>query len=454
MVKIKKLLFIFLFFFSCNSIASEKIKIIRDAEIEFFLQEIIVSISQNLKEEGKKFYPRLILNNEYNAFVTGSNKIYVSSGLINKAVSISEIQGVIAHEIGHLILNHHNSRIINKDKSSKYSTIAAIAGIGLSIGGKLNSNAATGLIIGGQDLATKSYLQFTRIQEQAADKFALDIMKKAKISLNGLKSLLSRLSEEEMLNQSLRSDFYRSHPVSKLRLRQLNKYINLPSSSKSVKTKIFINDNNISLEYVSNKIKAYNQNPSEILNNKRINNEVLYLYNNVVGNLRIGKYDLAINNLNKLIVKFKNYPFIFELYGDIYFAKGDFNKAIENYKRAIKILNSNSIGSTDLINFSLVKSLLQTNEVNNYKQSIYILEQLVKTNPRWSYLWRLLAKASGRINQKGISYIALAEEALIKKNFLKAKKYVSLAFKFPELSEEYRLRGQEILIRTKEKNEK
>jgi len=29
-----------------------------------------------------------------------------------------------------------------------------------------------------------------------------------------------------------------------------------------------------------------------------------------------------------------------------------------------------------------------------------------------------------------------------------------LAFKFPELSEEYRLRGQEILIRTKEKNEK
>ena len=91
----------------------------------------------------------------------------------------------------------------------------------------MNSNAATGLIIGGQDLATKSYLQFTRIQEQAADKFALDIMKKAKISLNGLKSLLSRLSEEEMLNQSLRSDFYRSHPVSKLRLRQLNKYINL-----------------------------------------------------------------------------------------------------------------------------------------------------------------------------------------------------------------------------------
>ena len=454
MVKIKKIIFLFLIFFSYNSVASEKIKIIRDAEIEFFLQEIILSISKNLKKESQNFYPRIILNDNYNAFVTGSNKIYVSSGLINKAKSINEIQGVIAHEIGHLILNHYNSRIINKDKSSKYSTIAAIAGIGLSMGGKLNSNAATGLIIGGQDLATKSYLQFTRIQEQAADKFALDIMKKAKISLNGLQSLLSRFSEEELLNQSLQSDFYRSHPVSKLRLRQLNKYINLSSSSKSIKTRIFINDNNISLDYVSNKIKAYNQNPSEILNNERIKNQVLYLYNNVVGNLRTGNHDLAINNLNKLMVKFKNYPFIFELYGDIYFAKGAFNKAIENYTRAIKILNKNQIGSTDLINFSLVKTLLQTNEIDNYKQSIYILEELVKTNPRWIYLWRLLAKASGRINQKGISYVALAEEALIKKNFLKARKYVNLAFKFPDLSEEYRLRGQEILIRTKEKNEK
>ena len=454
MVKIKKIIFLFLIFFSCNSVASEKIKIIRDAEIEFFLQEIILSISKNLKKESQNFYPRIILNDNYNAFVTGSNKIYVSSGLINKAKSINEIQGVIAHEIGHLILNHYNSRIINKDKSSKYSTIAAIAGIGLSMGGKLNSNAATGLIIGGQDLATKSYLQFTRMQEQAADKFALDIMKKANISLNGLKSLLSRFSEEELLNQSLQSDFYRSHPVSKLRLRQLNKYINLSSSSKSIKTRIFINDNNISLDYVSNKIKAYNQNPSEILNNERIKNQVLYLYNNVVGNLRTGNHDLAINNLNKLMVKFKNYPFIFELYGDIYFAKGAFNKAIENYTRAIKILNKNQIGSTDLINFSLVKTLLQTNEIDNYKQSIYILEELVKTNPRWIYLWRLLAKASGRIPQQGIYYVALAEKALIKKTFLKARQYVNLAFKFPDLSEEYRLRGQEILIRTKEKNEK
>ena len=130
----------------------------------------------------------------------------------------------------------------------------------------------------------------------------------------------------------MRSSFYRSHPFSKLRLRQLKNYINLSSSLKLQKTKIFINNNLISLEYINNKIRSYNKNPFQILDNKKYNN-VLSIYNKVIGNLRIGKYDLAINNLNKLSTKFKNYPFVFELYGDIYFAKGEFNKAIEYYKK-------------------------------------------------------------------------------------------------------------------------
>ena len=128
-VKIKKLPLIFLIFFSFNSFAYSKVQIIRDAEIELFLQKIIISITENLKEQNQSFYPRLILNNEYNAFVTGTDKIYINTGLIDKASSISEIQGVIAHEIGHLVLNHHNTRKINNTQNSNYSSLAAIAAI-------------------------------------------------------------------------------------------------------------------------------------------------------------------------------------------------------------------------------------------------------------------------------------------------------------------------------------
>ena len=83
-----------------------------------------------------------------------------------KSNSLSEIQGVLAHEIGHLVLNHHNSRSINKRSLSNYSKFASIAGIALSAVGKLDANSAIGLIVGSKDLATKSSLQFSRIQEQ------------------------------------------------------------------------------------------------------------------------------------------------------------------------------------------------------------------------------------------------------------------------------------------------
>ena len=98
-----------------------------------------------------------------------------------------------------------------------------------------------------------------------------------------------------------------------------------------------------------------------------------------------------------------------------------------------------------------LRPVYYTNNQNNINESIIILEQLIHNSPKWSYLWRLLAKSSSKVNRKGISYIALAEEALIKKNFIKAKKYVDLANKQPSIPSSYKLRGADIVARIKMK---
>ena len=79
-------------------------------------------------------------------------------------------------------------------------------------------------MIGSNDLATKSLLQFSRIQEQQADKFALDQLIKNKISLIGLEKLLTKLANEELNNSNTPKNYYRSHPFSKQRLEQVKKY--------------------------------------------------------------------------------------------------------------------------------------------------------------------------------------------------------------------------------------
>ena len=189
--------------------------------------------------------------------------------------------------------------------------------------------------------------------------------------------------------------------------------------------------------------------PSVSLKNEVNNDVLLSKYSKVIAFLKTGQYDLAEQNLEMLKRKFQNYPFFSELGGDILYKKGNFKQAIIEYKKAIRDMDKNFSPSIDLIKFSLVKTYLQTNEQKYIKKSVKTLEELVRNNPHWSYLWRLLAKSSGLINKKGVSYIALAEEALIKKNFIKAIKYVDLANRQDNLPHSYKLRGADILAKIK-----
>lgn len=452
MVKIKLIISILLVIFSCNAYSAQKNIIIRDAEIEYFLYKVILTVSDGYFRNTQPFQPVLISNNEYNAFVTGSNKIFINTGLINKSKSINEIQGVLAHEIGHLILNHSSSRSINTSNLSKYSKFATIAGIALSAGGKLDSNSALGLILGTQDIAIKSAFQFSRIQEQQADKYALDTFRKKKISLTGLENLLLRLSQREVSTNNSVVGYYRSHPFSKQRLEQLKKYKSSNYISNKNNEDIYINNFNISLDYIKNKIRAYGSDPFEILNKKDNNNNIFFAnYSRIIAYKKTGEYEPAIDTLKVLQNKYPDYPFYYELAGDIYFSKGSYNKSIREYKKALNNLNEKYIYADDLIKFSLVKSYLQTNKAQDLKESIQILEQMLHNSPKWKLLWRLLAKSSGKLGQKGITYIALAEESLLKKNFIKAKKYVDLALKQKTITNSYKLRGLDILSRIKTK---
>ena len=450
MVKIKLIISILLVIFSCNAYSAQKNIIIRDAEIEYFLYKVILTVSDGYFRNTQPFQPVLISNNEYNAFVTGSNKIFINTGLINKSKSINEIQGVLAHEIGHLILNHSSSRSINTSNLSKYSKFATIAGIALSAGGKLDSNSALGLILGTQDIAIKSAFQFSRIQEQQADKYALDTFRKKKISLTGLENLLLRLSQREVSTNNSVAGYYRSHPFSKQRLEQLKKYKSSKYISNKKNEDIYINNFNISLDYIKNKIRAYESDPFEVLNKKDNNNNIFFAnYSHIIAYKKTGEYEPAIDTLKVLQNKYPDYPFYHELAGDIYFSKGSYDKSIREYKKALNNLNEKYIYADDLIKFSLVKSYLQTNKAQDLKESIQILEQMLHNSPKWKLLWRLLAKSSGKLGQKGITYIALAEEALLKKNFIKAKKYVDLALKQKTITNSYKLRGLDILSRIK-----
>ena len=80
--------------------------ILRDAETEAFLDEISAPLVEAAGLEPENVDIVLINDPSINAFVAGGQIVYIHSGLIDAADTAEEVQGVIAHELGHITGGH------------------------------------------------------------------------------------------------------------------------------------------------------------------------------------------------------------------------------------------------------------------------------------------------------------------------------------------------------------
>ena len=81
--------------------------ILRDAETEAFFRDISrdMVIAAGLDPKSVQFI--LVGDPSINAFVTGGQNVFIHSGLITAADNVDELQGVIAHELGHIAGGHN-----------------------------------------------------------------------------------------------------------------------------------------------------------------------------------------------------------------------------------------------------------------------------------------------------------------------------------------------------------
>ena len=148
---------------------------IRDTELESGLQKLMAPLVKAAGYPPGAIAVRIIIDPNYNAFVAGKQIIYVHSGLLLEAQSTEEIIGVLAHEIGHLKAGHVPRRDAAIADTNSANALAALAAIAIAAGGG-GSDAAAGVLIGGQDQATRKLLQTIRYDEAVADELGLSLL--------------------------------------------------------------------------------------------------------------------------------------------------------------------------------------------------------------------------------------------------------------------------------------
>lgn len=148
-----------------------------------------------------------------NAFAIPGGHVYVHTGLIANADNASELAGVMAHEISHVVARHSTEQI------SRQYGLSILAGIALGQNPGAIQEIAAQLIAGG------ALARFSREAESEADRLGVGFMARAGYNPRGMVSMFQELLEHQRTRPSTVEQFFSTHPLTQDRIREVENQI-------------------------------------------------------------------------------------------------------------------------------------------------------------------------------------------------------------------------------------
>ena len=412
--------------------------ILRDAEIERTIRHMAEPILKAAELDKNSVSTYLINDDSLNAFVAGGQNIFFHSGLLIQAKDANQVIGVIAHETGH-ITGGHLSRFSDGIQSATVMTLlGAILGAAAIAAG--SGDAGMALILGGQQIGTRTFLKYSRTQESAADQAGLTFLEKTGQSGIGLIDFLDYLGDQELMTARYRDPYAGTHPVSGQRISKLRDRV---ENSPYYKTKTPVALEN-EFKRLQAKLYGYLKPPYATLNKYPEKDQSLYgKYARSFAFHKQHEMKKAIKELDELLIDNPKDPYFWETKGQILFENGFVKESITPYRNAVK-----NLPDEPLIRVSLAQSLIATEDNQYLDEALLNLEYAISRDPHNSFAWHQASVAYHRKENAAMTYYATAERFLLVGNLrgamINAKHAVeSLPKDIPQW-----VRAQDILVVT------
>ena len=182
--------------------------------------EYVNRVGQNLVRNSDARVPftiKVIDSDEVNAFALPGGFFYVNSGLVLRAQEESELAGVMAHEISHVIARHGT-------KNATKGELMQMASIPLILLGPVGW-AGYGLYEGLNIAIPLTYLKFNRDAEREADFLGLQYMYKAGYDPNSYITFFERIRADEKRRPGTVPKVFSTHPPTPERIENAQKEI-------------------------------------------------------------------------------------------------------------------------------------------------------------------------------------------------------------------------------------
>lgn len=386
--------------------------ILRDAETEALLQDMATPLVRAAGLDPRNVAIVLVGDRSINAFVAGGQAIYIHTGLINEAGSALEVQGVIAHELGHITGGH----VIN-DGGSKAATGISI--LSLLLGGIAaaagSGDAAMGVIMAGQQAALGKYLAFNRGQEASADAAGAQYLSKAGLSGRGSISFFKRLQNLEMrygYRRSLDSEFYSTHPMTSDRITTLqDTYEKDPAWNAPADPAV-----ESRFQRVKAKLFGYIEEPARTLQvYPETMTGVPARYARAYAWHKDARLDKAMAEADALLAAAPNDPYFLELKGQILLESGHPRDALAPLRRATELSGFNPLIAT-----TFGHALVATEDPAQLDEAERVLKAAVSRDRENPFAWYQLGVIYGMKGDIPRAQLASAEQQVMQLNYPQA----------------------------------
>lgn len=374
--------------------------VLRDSETELLFKDLSRPLVQAAGLDPDSVRVVLLNDPEINAFVATGQTVYLQTGLIQGVDNVNQLQGVIAHELGH-VAGGHSIRLQEGARQATGISIATLVLGALALAAGAGGDAGMGIIAAGQQAALGKFLAFSRTQESSADQAGAMYLSKAGVTGKGMLQFFGKLQNQEYRLAIYATDSYnRTHPLSSERVQALEQvFAKDPAWSKPVDPAL-----EQRFQRVKAKLTGFIDPKRAVTKYPESDQSVPAHYARAYAYHLGGYPDKALSEADALLASNPSDPFFLELKGQILLEGGKPAEAIAPLREA-----TDRSGDSPLIAAMLGHALVATDNPKHFAEAKQVLKAAVSRDNENPFAWYQLGIIYDREGDQSRAALASAE---------------------------------------------
>jgi predicted Zn-dependent protease len=196
---------------------NQQLPIVRDAAINQYINQLGRTIARNADPRGIPYTFQVVNSNVVNAFALPGGYVYVNRGLIERADNASELAGVLAHEVAHVVERHGIENVQRAQNANM--------GLALVYGVLLGRNPGGLEQIGIQAGGSAVFARYGRDAEREADLRGVEYLVRAGYNPQGMVTFFNELLNERQRSPSRLEQWFSTHPLTEERIQNTSRAV-------------------------------------------------------------------------------------------------------------------------------------------------------------------------------------------------------------------------------------